>query len=254
MGLNTDRMYHIDLCADDIGGAKYAVVPGDPDRVESIAKYLDNPKKLRQKREYNTYIGSLFGNNILVTSTGIGGPSAAIAIEELVMLGVENFIRVGTCGGMQQHVIPGDLIIANASIRMDGTSREYLPIEFPAVSDFKLTSALVKACEDGVTPHHIGVVQCKDSFYGQHSPGRMPVSSDLLNLWDAWIKGGALASEMESSTLYTVAHSLGVKASCILSCVWNQQRRDNGITDPDVHDTDRAIKTAIDAIKILLKD
>ncbi len=254
MGLNSERMYHIDLTAEDVMGAKYAIIPGDPDRVKSIAKYLDNPKKLRQKREYNTYIGSLFGNNILVTSTGIGGPSAAIAVEELAMLGVENFIRVGTSGGMQQSVIPGDLVIANASIRMDGTSREYLPIEFPAVSDFELTSALVEASKESGNRYHVGVVQCKDSFYGQHSPSRMPISSELLEKWDAWIKGGALASEMESATLYTVASSLGVRASCILVCVWNQQRRDAGITDPDVHDTDKAIKTAIEAIRILLKN
>ncbi len=252
MGLNSDRMYHIDLCREDIEGALYAIVPGDPGRVDLIAKHLDNPRQIRQKREYNTYIGSLLGNNILVTSTGIGGPSAAIAVEELAMLGVKNFIRVGTCGGMQHSVIPGDLVIANASIRMDGTSKEYLPIEFPAVSDFELTTAMVSAAKKLDHNYHVGVVHCKDSFYGQHSPTRMPIGQELLEKWNAWIAGGALASEMESATLYTVAQTLNLRATTVLSCVWNQQRRDAGIADPDVHDTEKAIETAIEAIKLHL--
>ncbi len=252
MGLDSERMYHIDLTKQDIEGAKFAIVPGDPDRVEKIARYLDNPRHLRQKREYNSYIGTLSGQTILVTSTGIGGPSAAIAIEELAMLGVENFIRVGTCGGMQQSVVPGDLVIANASIRMDGTSKEYLPIEFPAVSNFELTSALMSAAKELEYRYHIGVVHCKDSFYGQHSPDRMPMSTELLNRWDTWIAGGALASEMETSTLYTVAQTLRLRASTVLCCIWNQQRRDAGIDDPDILNTEKAIEVAIEAIKSLM--
>ncbi len=250
--MNTERMYHIDLNEAEIEGAKFAIVPGDPDRVEKIAALLDNPRQLRQKREYNSYIGSLCGRNILVTSTGIGGPSAAIAVEELAMLGVKNFIRVGTCGGMQQSVLPGDVIIGNASIRMDGTSKEYLPIEFPAVSDFDLTLALRDSAKELGVKYHVGVVQCKDSFYGQHSPDRMPVSYELNNKWQAWIKGGALASEMESATLYTVAQTLGLHASSVFTCVWNQERRNAGLIDDDVHDTETAIKVAINAIKMLI--
>ncbi len=250
--MNTDRMYHINLCKADILDAKYAIVPGDPDRVEKIAAFLENPRQLTHKREYNSYIGSLCGQNIIVTSTGIGGPSAAIAIEELAMLGVENFIRVGTCGGMQQSVIPGDIIIGNASIRMDGTSREYLPIEYPAVSNFELTCALRDAAKAMSLPYHVGVVQSKDSFYGQHSPDRMPISDDLKAKWKAWIAAGCLASEMESSTLYTVAATLGLRAASVFCCVWNQERHNAGLIDHEVHNTESAIKVAIDAIKLLI--
>ncbi len=250
--MNTDKMYHINLDKADISGAKYAIVPGDPDRVEKIAAFLDNPRKLAQKREYNSYIGSLCGQNIIVTSTGIGGPSAAIAVEELAMLGVENFIRVGTCGGMQRSVMPGDIIIGNASIRMDGTSLEYLPIEYPAVSNFDLTCALRDAAKNMQLPYHVGVVQSKDSFYGQHSPDRMPVSAELKAKWQAWIAAGCLASEMESSTLYTVASSLGLRASSVFCCIWNQERINAGLIDPEAKNTETAIKVAIEAIKLLI--
>ncbi len=250
--MTSDRMYHIDLCKEDIGDSKYAIIPGDPDRVEKIAAFLDNPRHLCQKREYNSYIGSLNGQNIIVTSTGIGGPSAAIAVEELAMLGVKNFIRVGTCGGMQQSVLPGDIIIGNAAIRMSGTSMEYLPIEFPAVSDFELTTALRDAAKALNLKHHVGVVHCKDSFYGQHSPQRMPVSYELESKWKAWIAGGALASEMESATLYAVAHTLGVKASAVFTCVWNQERRNVGIIDEEAHDTESSIRVAIEALRLII--
>ncbi len=250
--MNIEKMYHIDLCKDDVVAAKYAILPGDPDRVEKIAAFLDNPRQIGKKREYNSYIGSLCGQNIVVTSTGIGGPSTAIAVEELAMLGITNFIRIGTCGGMQQNVIPGDIIIGNASIRMDGTSKEYLPIEFPAVSDFELTAALRDAAKAMGENYHVGVVQSKDSFYGQHSPERMPISTELKSRWQAWIAAGTLASEMESATLYTVAQTLGLKAAAVFCCVWNQERRNAGLIDPDVHDTEKAINVAIEAIKLLI--
>ncbi len=250
--MNSEKMYHINLNKEDICGARYAIIPGDPDRVKKIAAFLDNPRFVCQKREYTSYIGSINGENVIVTSTGIGGPSAAIAVEELAMLGVDNFIRVGTCGGMQQSVLPGDIVIGNAAIRMSGTALEYLPIEFPAVSNFDLTTALRDAAKSLSLRYHVGVVHCKDSFYGQHSPQRMPVSDELESKWKAWIAGGALASEMESATLYAVANTLGLKASSVFSCVWNQERRNAGIVDDDVHDTEYAIKVAIEALKLLI--
>ena len=248
-----EKLYHINLSKSDIQGAKYAILPGDPDRVPKIAEFFDNPQKIGQKREYNSYIGAINGEKVLCVSTGIGGPSAAICIEELYQLGVTNFIRVGTSGGMQMNVKAGDIIVVNGAIRMEGTSREYLPIEFPAVPDLDITCALRDAAKKLGFDYHVGVVQCKDSFYGQHAPHRMPVSYELENKWQAWIKGGCLASEMESAALFTVCASLGAKAGAVMLCVWNQERAKAGFDKDEVHDTEKAIKTAIEAIKILIE-
>ena len=245
-----EPLYHIGF--DDTHGAKYAIMPGDPGRVEKIAKFLDNPKFHCQNREYTTWIGELNGEKVLVTSHGIGGPSTAIAIEELFITGVRTFIRVGTCGGMAEQVIGGDVVVATGAIRMDGTALEYVPIEFPAVADFDVTNALVQAAKGLNLRCHAGIVQCKDSFYGQHSPGRMPVHYELENKWQAWIKAGCLASEMESSTLYIVSAVLGARAGCILNTVWNQERAAKGLDNPESHDTEPGIKAAVEAVRILI--
>ena len=249
-----EKMYHINLDKNDIQGAKYAILPGDPDRVPKIAAFFDNPQKIGQKREYVSYLGQLCGENVLCVSTGIGGPSAAICIEELRQLGVETFIRVGTSGGMQLNVNAGDVVVVTGAIRMEGTSREYLPIEFPAVADLDITCALRDAAKKMGYTYHTGVVQCKDSFYGQHAPHRMPVSYELENKWQAWIKGGCLASEMESAALFTVCAALGAKAGAVMLCVWNQEREKLGLDQNEEHDTEKAIKTAIEAVKILINE
>lgn len=233
-------------------GARYAILPGDPGRVEEIARFLDNPRFYAQKREYTTWIGELDGEKVLVMSTGMGGPSTAIGVEELFNTGVDTFLRVGTCGGMQLDVVGGDLIIANASIRMEGTTKEYMPVEFPAVSNIEVTNAFVQAAEKLGYPHHVGIVQCKDSFYGQHDPDRMPIGYELKNKWQAWIMGGCLASEMESATLYVVSSILRARAGTILTSVWNQERANRGLSNPEVHDNTAAIKTAVEALKILI--
>ena len=168
-----NRMYHIQTAKGEIG--KYVMMPGDPGRCEKIAAYLDDPVLVMQNREYTTYTGSLDGIKVSVTSTGIGGASASIAIEELVRCGADTFIRVGTCGGMQLEVKSGDLVVATGAVRMEGTTREYAPIEYPAVADFTVTTALVDACRKLGAEFHTGVVQCKDAFYGQHCPELMPV-------------------------------------------------------------------------------
>lgn len=246
-----EKLYHIGL--DNTHGAKYAILPGDPGRVEKIAAYLDNAKYLGTNREYTSWVGELEGEKVLVMSTGMGGPSTAIGVEELVMTGVDTFIRIGTCGGMSTKVIGGDIVIANGAIRSEGTTREYMPIEYPAISDFDVTTALVGASKALGKTYHTGVVQCKDSFYGQHDPNRMPVSYMLNNQWEAWIKSGCLASEMESATLFAVSSVLGVKAGCVLSVVWNQEREKQGLDNPKNHDTSEAIKVAVEAIRLLIK-
>ncbi len=249
---NDEKLYHINLSKDDIKGAKYAIIPGDPGRVSKIAQLLDDAKEIAFNREYRSFLGSLNGENVVVMSTGIGGPSAAIAIEELFQLGVENFIRVGTAGAMQMDVKAGDLVVVTGAIRMEGTSKEYLPIEFPAVADLDLTYALRETAKKLNVDYHTGVVQCKDSFYGQHSPDRMPVSYELLNKWQAWIRGGCLASEMESAALFTVCSTLGAKAGAVMLCVWNQERVNAGYENEKVHDTSIAIKVAVEAVRDLI--
>jgi len=245
-----EKQYHIDF--DDSHGARYAILPGDPARVEKIASYLDNPRFFHQNREYTTWLGSLSGETVMVISTGMGGPSTAIAVEELFKTGVRNFIRVGTCGGMALPVTGGDVVIATGAIRQEGTTREYVPIEFPAVANIDITNALIEAAKKLNQKWHAGIVQCKDSFYGQHSPDRMPAGFDLKNKWDAWLKSGCLASEMESASLYIVSQILGAKAGCVLNVVWNQEREKAGMSNPHCHDTEAAIKTAVEAVRILI--
>lgn len=146
----SDKQFHIDVAPGEVG--KYVIMPGDPKRCAKIAKYLDNAKLVADKREYVTYTGYLDGEKVSVTSTGIGGPSAAIALEELVKCGADTFIRVGTCGGIDLNVKGGDLIIATGSIRAEGTSREYAPIEFPAVANLDVINALVKGAKELKVP------------------------------------------------------------------------------------------------------
>ncbi len=244
--------YHIGLKEGDAG--KYVILPGDPKRCVKIAQYLDDAKLVADRREFVTYTGYLDGEKVSVTSTGIGGPSASIAMEELVKVGAEVFIRVGTCGGMSLDVQGGDVVIATGAIRMEGTSKEYAPIEFPAVADLDITNALVNAAKNLGYTYHTGIVQCKDSFYGQHNAENMPVSYELQNKWEAWKRLGCLASEMESAALFVVASYLKVKAGSVFLTVANQEREKQSLENPVEHDTEKAIKTAIEAIKILKKD
>ena len=247
-----EKQYHIGF--DNLHGAEYAILPGDPGRVEKIASFLENPRFYCQNREYTTWLGGLAGKAVMVISTGMGGPSTAIAVEELFKTGVRNFIRVGTCGGMALPVTGGDIVIATGAIRQEGTTRHYVPIEFPAIADLDVTNALVKAAKKLNLKWHTGIVQCKDSFYGQHDPDRMPAGYELNNKWEAWIKAGCLASEMESSTLYIVSQILGARSGCVLNVVWNQEREKKGLDNPRCHDTENAIKTAVEAVKILIEN
>ena len=246
-----EKQFHIQCAAGDVG--RYCILPGDPGRCAKIAKYFDDPVHVMTNREYETWTGTLLGEKVTVTSTGIGGPSAAIAMEELAAIGADTFLRVGTCGGIKLDVVSGDVVVATGAVRMGGTSREYAPIEFPAVANYDVASALVEAAKQSGRNWHVGVVQCKDSFYGQHSPARMPISDELQNKWEAWKRLGVLASEMESDTLFTVAASLGVRCGSSFHVVWNQERNAAGLDQLESHDTDGAIRVTIEAIKILIR-
>ena len=175
----TGKLYHIQVAPGEVG--RYVILPGDPKRCGKIAQYFDNPVLIADNREYVTYTGTLDGVKVSVTSTGIGGPSAAIAMEELKRCGADTFLRVGTCGGMQLEVKGGDLVIATGAIRAEGTSKEYAPIEYPAVADFDIALAMRQAAASLGFTAHLGVVQCKDSFYGQHEPEVKPGSGAAVS-------------------------------------------------------------------------
>ncbi len=249
--ITNGRSYHIKCAMGEVG--KYVILPGDPARCEKIAKYFTDPKKIVSNREYTTYSGYLDGVLVSVTSTGIGGPSASIALEELIELGSDTFIRVGTCGGMNKKVRGGDCVIVTGAVRNEGTSREYAPIEFPAVADFTVTTALVKAAEELNKPYHVGVVHNKDSFYGQHSPESMPVSYELTAKWEAWKRLGVLASEMESAAIFTVAAARNVRAGAVMYTVWNQEADNSDYSQSPNTDTDAAIRIAVEAIRELIR-
>jgi uridine phosphorylase len=244
--------YHVGLRPGDIG--EYVILPGDPHRVPKIAAYFDDAKKVAESREFVTYTGYLDGVKVSCTSTGVGGPSASIALEELCNVGGKTFIRVGTCGGMDINVKGGDIVIATGAVRMDGTSKEYAPIEYPAVPDVLVTSALTWAARELKANYHTGVVQCKDAFYGQHMPEALPNSHELLNKWDAWLRLGCKASEMESSTLFIVGAYRKVRVGSCFLVVANQEREKAGLPNPQEHDTDLAIRIAIQAIRLMIED
>ncbi|MEF9892682.1 MAG: uridine phosphorylase [Anaerorhabdus sp.] len=247
----TGKQYHIGVAKGEVG--RYVLLPGDPKRCEKIAAYFENPVLVADSREYVTYTGTLNGEKVSVTSTGIGGPSASIAMEELVACGADTFIRIGTCGGMDINVKGSDVVIAQAAIRFEGTSKEYAPIEFPAVADLQITNALVNAAKKLDQTYHAGVVQCKDAFYGQHRPDTLPNSVELQRKWDAWCKLGCKASEMESAALFIVASYLHVRCGSCFLVVANQEREKQGLDNPQCHDTDIAIKVAIEALKDLIE-
>ena len=248
--IGSERQFHINCKQGDVG--RYCLLPGDPGRCEKIARYFENPVHVMTNREYVTYTGTLLGEKVSVTSTGIGGPSASIAMEELANLGADTFVRVGTCGGIKLEVTSGDIVVATGAVRMEGASREYAPIEFPAVADLEVTNALVAAAREKGFDFHTGVVQCKDSFYGQHAPQTMPVSYELEQKWEAWKRLGVLASEMESAALFTVAAHRGVRCGSAFHVIWNQERNAAGLDQTRDEDTDSAIRVGIEAVKLLI--
>ena len=219
---NPEKQYHIQVGEGDVG--KYVILPGDPKRCAKIAAYFDDAKLVADSREYVTYTGYLDG------------------------------VNVGTCGGMQLDVKSSDVVIASGAIRMEGTSKEYAPIEFPAVADIDIINALRASAKELGQTSHVGVVQCKDAFYGQHSPETMPVSYELLNKWEAWKRLGCLASEMESAALFIVASTLHVRCGSVFLVMANQEREKQGLDNPVTHDIDMAIRVAVEAIRKLIKE
>lgn len=245
-----EKQFHIRCVEGDVG--KYVILVGDPGRCESVAALFDDAKHIVSNREYNIYTGSLLGEKVSVCSTGIGGPSAAIAMEELHNIGADTFIRSGTCGGIDIDVQSGDIVVATGAIRYEHTSMEYAPIEFPAVADLDITNALRQASKSMGKTTHVGVVQCKDSFYGQHSPEKSPVYYELLNKWESWKRLGVKASEMESAALFVVASALKCRCGSCFHVIWNQEREKAGLDQNMSEDTSAAVKVAVEAMKLVI--
>jgi uridine phosphorylase len=251
MERDNPRQYHIELAPGDVG--RYVFLPGDPGRCEMIAAYFDKPEFVARHREYETWSGFLEGQKVSVTSTGIGGPSAAIAMEELVAIGADTFVRVGTSGAMQDHVLPGDIAIVSGAIRDEGTSVHYLPIEFPAVADIFITTALADAARGLDKRVHLGISQSKDSFYGQHDPSRMPVAQRLAQRWSAWTGGGAICSEMEAAPLYIVASVLGVRAGGIMMVMGHPDQSPMTAEEWEASKVEHLLPVAIEGMREIIR-
>jgi len=255
--LDREKEFHLDITKGDVG--EYVILAGDPGRIPKIAEHFDSPSFVAENREYVTWTGYLEGVKISAVSTGIGGPSAAIAEEELIHCGAHTFIRVGTSGGMKDEVRGGDLVIATAATRSEGTSHEYIPDDYPAVADFEVISALKEAAEplsdltEMGKKYHVGVIHSKDSFYGETNPETMPVEPMLRYKWDSFIKCGCLTSEMEAAALFSVGIARGVRVGCVLTALWNAERHAKGLPDTVCHSSERAIKCAVEAMRILIK-
>lgn len=234
--------HHINCKEGDVG--RYVFMPGDPDRVPLISSFFDEAWEVTRKREYlvhTGYIGARArrGIKVSVVSTGIGGPSTAIAAEELANIGADTLIRLGTAGEFQQQTKAGELVIVTAAIRDEGTSLHYLPVDFPAVANFEVVNAMVEAAKKLPFPYHTGIVQSKDSFYGEVEPERMPMAENMQRRWKAWTDGNTLASEMECAALFTVASYRRIRAGAIM----NLQGVQEGMVP--------MIKLGIEAVKIL---
>ena len=245
------KQFHIACAQGDIG--RYCILPGDPGRVPAIAALFDDAKQIAYNREFNVWTGTLLGEKVTACSTGIGGPSASIAMEELHKCGADTFIRTGTCGGIDLNVQSGDVVVATGAIRYEHTSREYAPIEFPAVADFQVTNALVEATKKLGFPLHTGIVQCKDSFYGQHDPAASPVYYELQQKWESWKRLGVKASEMESAALFVVASALRCRCGSCFHVVWNQEREAAGLDQRMSEDTSASVRVAVEGLKRLIE-
>lgn len=244
------KQFHIHCVAGDVG--RYVILPGDPGRCAAIAALFDEAYHVAQNREFNIYTGTLLGERVSVCSTGIGGPSAVIAMEELHQIGADTFLRTGTCGGIDLDVRSGDIVVATGAIRYEHTSQEYAPLEYPAVPDLDLTLALRDAALAMGKTVHTGVVHCKDSFYGQHSPEKSPMAAELQEKWRIWKRLGVKASEMESAALFVAADALGCRCGSCFHVIWNQERELAGLDQDMSEDTSAAVRVAVDALRRII--
>jgi len=240
------KQYHISLEKGDVG--KYVLLPGDPGRVPVIAQFFDRAEPVAANREFVTYTGEVSGIPISATSTGIGCPSAAICVEELAKVGAEVFIRVGTAGSLQEHIPIGHLVISTGAVREEGTTRQYVPLSYPAVADLNVTTALVAAAEKLNLPHHAGISHCKDAFYAEFTESH-PMSEEWQRRWKVWQRSGVLATSMESAAIFVISSIKGLRAGEVLAVV-GLAYMDHPVLEGKKGIAE-AIRVAIEAVKIL---
>ena len=251
------KVYHLDLTARQTEDARFAFLPGDPDRVPHIARAFDPAsREIASKREYRSWLGRMDGVPVVVTSTGIGGSSTSIAVEELALLGVRLFLRVGTAGAIQPHIKVGDVIITTGAVRLDGASHHYAPPEYPAVSDHRVVDALVTSAQELNVTHYVGITTSSATFY----PGQERIDSysgyvvgALRGSLEQWKRLGVLDYEMESSTLFVVCSALGLRAGCVCGVI-DDRTEGEEVNSSRVHPTvERTVQVAVRAMRLLIR-
>lgn len=248
-------VFHLGLTRDQLAGATLAIVPGDPARPESIASRMDDPVFLASKREFTSWLGRIDGKPVVVCSTGVGGPSTSIAVEELAQLGVRTFLRVGTTGAIQPHIGVGEVIVSQASVRLDGASGHFAPMEYPAASSFECTRALVDAAAELGLTHHVGITASSDTFYpGQErydtvSARVIPRFRGSAAEWEAL---GVLNYEMESATLFTMCASQGWRAGCVAGVLVNRHLQETPDESTIASAEHNAVSVVLAAARTLL--
>src|SRR6266853_6845428 len=248
MAVTNEKKYHVGVGKGEVGD--YVLVPGDPGRVPAIARYLDGAKEVAFSRDYRTFTGSLDGVPVSAISSGMGGPSVAIGVEELAELGVHTFLRVGTCGAAQPEIKMGDLVIAIGSVRSEGTPNGYVPPEYPAIASLDVVNALIEASKAAGAPHHVGILRSVDALYSDLLPDTMP-RPHLRDELEMWSRAGVLSNDMESSTLFVVSRIRKRRAGTINLCVDELGAGEIHHLDPKY--MDRMLKVAVDAIRLLIK-
>jgi uridine phosphorylase len=243
-----ERKYHVGLAQGEVGA--YVLIPGDPFRTKLIAEHLEGAEEKAWSREYRTFTGHLDDALVSTCSSGIGGPSMAIAVEELGELGVHTFLRVGTCGAAQPGIRVGDLVIATGAVRSEGTPDGYVPREYPAIASHDLVTACLQAAEAAGVPHHLGLIRSVDALYSDLLPDRMPRSHALRDELEMWTRAGIIANDMESSTMMVVSALRGWRAGVVLLCV---DELDSGeIHHQDPAQMHRMVDVAVDALRTLI--
>jgi uridine phosphorylase len=247
--VTTDRQYHVGLAAGEVG--PYVLIPGDPSRTERIARHLEDAEEKAFNREYRTFTGHVSGTPVSSCSSGIGGPSVAIAVEELAQLGVHTFLRVGTCGALQPGIRMGDLLIATGAVRNEGTPDGYVPKDYPAIADHAIVAACVEAARAAGVRHHVGVVRSVDSLYPELTPDRMPRAAALREEIEVWKRARVIGSDMESATLMIVSSLLGLRAGTILLCVDEVGAGEIHHLGPEHMET--LLRVGVDAVRRLIE-
>jgi uridine phosphorylase len=245
------KMMHVGICPGGVG--KYVFLPGKVERAALIARHFDNARELVRHREFHTFVGELEGEPVAVTSTGIGGSSTAIAVEELYQCGAHTMIRIGSCASTSPRSRIGDVIVPKGAVRMEGTGDHYLPPEFPAVPDYALFRALEQAAKQSGFPYNTGISISKDSFYTEVSPETKPVYQELKYKWEAYEKGGATSTDMECSLLFLVGASLAIRTAAVLVCATNYHSYSNDFKDNPLDWEDRAILVGIEGMREIIR-